>query len=38
LQADSKRFARIDASASLEQVREQVMHVLHERLNLQTPS
>ena len=38
LEADSKRFARIDASASLEQVREQVMHVLHERLNLQTPS
>jgi dTMP kinase len=38
LQADSKRFARIDASASLEQVREQVMHVLHERLNLQMPS
>jgi dTMP kinase len=38
LQADSKRFARIDASASLEQVREQVMHVLHQRLNLQTPS
>ena len=38
LQADSKRFARIDASASLEQVREQVMHVLHQRLNLQMPS
>jgi dTMP kinase len=38
LQADSKRFARIDASASLEQVREQVMHVLHQRLNLQAPS
>lgn len=38
LQADSKRFARIDASASLEQVREQVMHVLHQRLNLHIPS
>jgi dTMP kinase len=38
LQADSERFARIDASASLEQVREQVMHVLHERLNLNIPS
>ena len=38
LQADSKRFARIDASFSLEQVREQVMNVLHERLNLQIPS
>ena len=38
LQADSKRFARIDASASLEQVREQVMHVLHQRLNLNIPS
>jgi dTMP kinase len=38
LQADSKRFARIDASASLEQVREQVMHVLHERLNLNITS
>ena len=34
LQADTQRFARIDASASLEQVREQVMRVLHERLNL----
>ena len=34
LQADPPRFARIDASASLEQVREQVMRVLHERLNL----
>ena len=34
LQADPQRFARIDASASLEQVREQVMRVLHERLNL----
>jgi dTMP kinase len=38
LQADSKRFARIDASVSLEQVREQVMHVLHQRLNLNIPS
>jgi dTMP kinase len=38
LQADTERFARIDASASLEQVREQVMHMLHERLNLQIPS
>ena len=38
LQADSKRFARIDASASLEQVREQVMKVLHQRLNLHIPS
>ncbi len=38
LQADSKRFARIDASASLEHVREQVMHVLHQRLNLNIPS
>ena len=38
LQADSERFARIDASASLEQVREQVMHVLHERLNLNITS
>lgn len=38
LQADSKRFARIDASASLEQVREQVMHVMHQRLNLHIPS
>ena len=38
LEADSKRFARIDASASLEQVREQVMHVLHQRLNLHIPS
>ena len=34
LQADPQRFARIDASANLEQVREQVMRVLHERLNL----
>ena len=34
LQDDTQRFARIDASASLEQVREQVMRVLHERLNL----
>ena len=34
LQADPQRFARIDASASLEQVREQVMRVLYERLNL----
>jgi dTMP kinase len=34
LQADTQRFARIDASASLEQVREQVMRVLHERLKL----
>ena len=38
LQADTQRFARIDASASLEQVREQVMRVLHERLNLKIPS
>jgi len=38
LQADSKRFARIDASASLEHVREQVMKVLHQRLNLHIPS
>jgi len=38
LQADSERFARIDASASLEQVREQVMHVLHQRFNLHIPS
>jgi dTMP kinase len=38
LQADSKRFARIDASASLEQVREQVMHVLHQRLLLNISS
>jgi dTMP kinase len=38
LQADSERFARIDASVSLEQVREQVMHVLHQRLNLNIPS
>jgi len=38
LQADTERFARIDASASLEQVREQVMRVLHERLNLKIPS
>ena len=38
LQADPQRFARIDASASLEQVREQVMRVLHERLNLKIPS
>ena len=38
LQADPQRFARIDASASLEQVREQVMRVLHERLNLKMPS
>jgi dTMP kinase len=34
LQADTGRFARIDASASLEQVREQVMRVLRERLYL----
>jgi len=34
LQADTQRFAQIDASASLEQVREQVMRVLHERLKL----
>jgi len=34
LQADTQRFTRIDASASLEQVREQVMRVLHERLKL----
>ena len=34
LQADTQRFARIDASASLEQVREQVMRVLHELLKL----
>ena len=38
LQADTQRFARIDASASLEQVREQVMRVLHERLNLKIPT
>jgi dTMP kinase len=38
LEADSKRFARIDASASLDHVREQVMHVLHQRLNLNIPS
>jgi dTMP kinase len=38
LQADTHRFARIDASASLEQVREQVMRVLHERLNLKIPT
>ena len=38
LQADTQRFARIDASASLERVREQVMRVLHERLNLKIPS
>jgi dTMP kinase len=38
LQADAQRFARIDASASLEQVREQVMRLLHERLNLKIPS
>ena len=38
LQADTQRFARIDASANLEQVREQVMRVLHERLNLKIPS
>jgi dTMP kinase len=38
LQADTQRFARIDASASLEQVREQVMHVLHQRFNLHIPS
>ena len=38
LQADPQRFARIDASANLEQVREQVMRVLHERLNLKMPS
>ena len=38
LQADPKRFARIDASANLEQVREQVMRVLQERLNLKIPS
>jgi dTMP kinase len=38
LQADTERFARIDASASLEQVREQVMRVLHERLNLKISS
>jgi dTMP kinase len=38
LQADPQRFARIDASASLEQVREQVMRVLHELLNLKMSS
>jgi dTMP kinase len=35
LQADPKRFARIDASASLDAVRSQVMQVLQERLHLQ---
>ena len=35
LQADPKRFARIDASASLDAVRSQVMQVLKERLHLQ---
>jgi dTMP kinase len=38
LQDDTQRFARIDASANLEQVREQVMRVLQERLNLKIPS
>jgi dTMP kinase len=35
LQADPQRFARIDASASLDTVRSQVMQVLQERLYLQ---
>jgi len=34
LQANSHRFARIDASAPLDNVRSQVMRVLHERLPL----
>ena len=37
LQADPVRFARIDASASLDQVRAQVMRVLKERLQLEIP-
>ena len=36
LQADPKRFARIDASAALDAVRSQVMQVLKERLHLKT--
>ena len=36
LQADPKRFARIDASAALDAVRSQVMQVLNERLHLKT--
>ena len=36
LQADPQRFARIDASASLDTVRSQVMQVLKERLHLKT--
>ena len=34
LQADSHRFARIDASAALDDVRSQIMRVLQERLPL----
>ena len=38
LQADPDRFARIDAASSLDQVRAQVMRVLKERLQLETPT
>ena len=36
LQADSQRFARIDASVTQEQVRAQLMRVLKERLHLES--
>lgn len=38
LQADPERFARIDASASLDQVRAQVMQALKQRLQLENPA
>lgn len=38
LHAEPDRFARIDAANSLEQVRHQVMRVLHERFQLRLPA
>jgi dTMP kinase len=38
LQADPERFARIDASATFDKVRHQVMQVLKERLQLEIPA
>ena len=38
LQADPDRFARIDASATFDQVRHQVMRVLKQRLQLEIPA
>jgi dTMP kinase len=38
LHAEPERFARIDAANSLDQVRHQVMRVLHERFQLRLPA